>query len=604
MTSASAAILGTMQRPVLGDTSEDAVTDPTSAQVFQKEAWRSVHTHIVFVVIFSAAINVLYLAPSLFMLQVYDRVLPSGATLTLVFMTGVLILALFCMSRLDALRGRLLVRASLRIERLGASAVMQESLLARRRGISGPLPGIRELDTLRQGLSSPAAIGLLDLPWTPLFIGVCFLLHFWIGSLALAGAAVILFIALLNQRASRRALSSISGKTNQFYAAHDGDLGAAESLYALGAERSMMTRRLQLRSEVVDAQTDAAMTGAEFSATTKAVRLFLQSAALALGAYLAIERQISPGAIIAASILTARAYAPVEQIVGGWRQIAMARSAYRDLRQMFAAVGPTTVRTPLPVPVGRVQLDGVSSAPAGATALTIRNISFTAEPGEIIGIVGPSGAGKTTLARILANAVEPRAGAIRIDGARYVDWDAAELSKHIGYLPQRVDLFDGTVSENISCFALDAGENMEDLGPKIVEAAKLAGAHDLILGLPNGYETRLGHGGSGISPGQAQRIALARALFGEPVVVVLDEPNAHLDADGEGALIAALQACRARGALCFVIAHRVGVLSIVDKIMVLNNGQVADFGPRSKALAAVPARLPNNNSNPMQGAQS
>ena len=577
--------------PLFGGDEDQGISDPVSPASVIDAAKRGIRRHIFLIVAFSAAINLLYLAPSLYMLQVYDRVLPTGATFTLVLISAVMIAAMIVMAQLDSLRGRLLARASLRIERLAARAIMEEGLAARRKAPTGTPPaGMRELDAIRQGISSPATIGMLDLPWTPLFIIVCFILHFWIGVMAVVGAFIIFGIAMLNERASRNALQSLGGRTAQFYIAHDSDLQAAESIRALGAEGPLLDRRLRLRENMTEGQTDAAFTGADFSAITKVVRLSLQSAALGLGAYLAIERQISPGAIIASSILTARAFAPVEQIVGGWRQVAMALTSFKSLQTMFKSAEERAERTPLPAPTGRVQLEGVTAGPPGVQTITLSNISFAATAGEIVGVVGPSGAGKTTLARVLANAASPRGGAIRVDGARYVDWDARQLARHIGYLPQRVDLFDGTVADNISCFARETGQSVDEFGPKIVEAAQLAGAHELILGLPNGYETPLGHGGAGISPGQAQRIALARALYGSPKIIVLDEPNAHLDSDGEAALVVALQACRERGAVCFVIAHRTGVLSIVDKVLVLNKGQLVEFGPRDNVLASLQQR--------------
>jgi len=576
---------------------DETVTAPAHSAKFLDDARKGVREHLLLVVLFSAAINVLYLAPSLFMLQVYDRVLPTGATLTLVFLGLVLIVAMVVMARLEALRGRLLARASLRIERLGARAIMQETFSSKQRG--GPTPaGMRQLDTLRQGLTSPATIGLLDLPWTPLFIFICFALHFWIGMLAIGGAALILGIALLNERASRRSLKEMTGQSNQFYAAHDGDLAAAESLRALGSEPAVLERRLRLREEYANTQTDATMVSADFSALTKSVRLALQSAALGLGAYLAVERQISAGAVIAASILTARAYAPVEQIVSGWRQVAMAHGAWGALRAMFVNAEAQIERTPMPIPKGRIQVENVSGAPPGATALSVANVSFAVNPGELIGIVGPSGAGKTTLARLLANATPPKLGAVRIDGARYADWDPSALARHIGYLPQRVDLTDGTVAENISRFARERGEQADEIGPKVVAAAQLAGAHEMILALPQAYETKLASGGSGISPGQAQRVALARALYDNPKIMVLDEPNAHLDSDGEVALIRALQDCKARGVSCFIVAHRAGVLGIVDKVLVLNRGQLVEFGPRENVMASITARAPSLGARP------
>jgi len=568
-----------------------SVSDPAPPSDVIASARRGIRRHVALIIAFSASINLLYLAPSLYMLQVYDRVLPTGAMMTLLLISLVMLVALFVMAQLDGLRARLLARASLRIERLAGRAVMEEALAARR-GAPGAAPpaGMRELDLVRQAISSPATIGLLDLPWTPLFIFVCFVLHFWIGVAATVGALLIFAIALLNERASRKALTSLAGKTAQFYSAHDTDLQAAESIRALGLESALLDRRLRLREAQTDAQTDAAFVGADFSAATKVVRLLLQSAALGLGAWLAVERQISAGGIIAAAILTARAFAPVEQVVGGWRQVAMGYAAFKSLRAVFDNAKPREPRTPLPAPAGRIQLEGVSAGPPGAQNIALYNISFTAQPGEVIGIVGPSGAGKTTLARVLANAATPRTGAMRVDGARYVDWDAKALARFIGYLPQRVDLFDGTVGDNISRFAREEGYGLEEIGPKVVEAAQLAGAHELILALPNGYETVLGQNGAGISPGQAQRIALARALYNAPSIIVLDEPNAHLDSDGEAALLVALQACRERGAVCFVIAHRTGVLGVVDKVLVLNKGQMVEYGPRDNVLASLQQR--------------
>ncbi|HCK83262.1 MAG TPA: type I secretion system permease/ATPase, partial [Hyphomonadaceae bacterium] len=274
-----------------------------------------------------------------------------------------------------------------------------------------------------------------------------------------------------------------------------------------------------------------------------------------------------------------------EQIVGGWRQVGQAGAAFRALHAMFIDARAHRARTPLPAPKGRIQLEQVAAlAPDGRT-VSLQNASFAAGPGEIVGVIGPSGAGKTTLARVLANAAVVKAGAVRIDGARYADWEEKALAAHIGYLPQRIDLFDGTVAENIAAFVTPADAIGEPVGPKIVDAAILAGAHEMILRLPDGYETTLGPSGAGISPGQAQRIALARALFANPCVVVLDEPNSHLDADGELALVQAIEALRARGGTVFVVAHRAGVINVADKIIVLQEGRIVDFGPRSAVLA-------------------
>ncbi len=545
---------------------------------------KGMRAHLWLIVGFSAAINLLYLAPSLYMLQVYDRVIPTSGVLTLVLLSVVLVASLGVLALLDALRGRLLVRAALHAERIAGDVVTEAHWRARRAG-EQPIATARDVDTLRQGITSPAAVGALDLPWTPLFILICFVIHFWIGVLALAGAALIFALALLNERVTREALTSLSQKAARYYLAHDADLNAADTIHALGAGERLSRRRNRARGDYIGAQTDASFKGAGYSAATKAVRMLLQSAALGLGAYLAVEREISPGAIIAATILTARAFAPVEQIVGGWRQLAMGLTAYRALRRLFAEAKPQSAHTPLPDPEGRVQLEAVSAlAPDGRT-VALHGVSFQVAPGEIIGIVGPSGAGKTTLARVLANAAAPRAGAIRLDGARYSDWDDRALARHIGYLPQRIDLFDGSIAENISTFAADASAESSSGVSRVVDAALKAGAHDMILRLPRGYETELGLSGAGVSPGQAQRVALARAFYGDPRVIVLDEPNSHLDQEGELALVAALEGVRARGGVAFVVAHRTGVLNMVDKIIVLKDGRLIEFGPRASVIA-------------------
>ncbi|MBK8544765.1 MAG: type I secretion system permease/ATPase [Caulobacteraceae bacterium] len=549
---------------------------------------QSLRTHVMLIVAFSAAINLLYLAPSLYMLQVYDRVIPTSGVLTLLLLSVVLIVSLSVLALLDSIRSRLLARAAVRVERLASDAVIEAGMRARRAGVPADATS-RDLDNLRSGITSPAAIGLLDLPWTPLFIIICFIIHFWIGVLPIVGAAIIAFLALRNENRSRDSISRLSGLASRFYAATDADLNSAENIHALGANKLFRNRRSRSRAEFVGAQTEVAMTGAGYSAATKAVRMFLQSAALGLGAFLAVERQISPGAIIAATILTARAFAPVEQIVGGWRQIGMAFTSYQALRKLFGNAPENNEHTPLPAPAGKLDVEHVSATAPDGRTMALQGAVFSLSPGEIVGIIGPSGSGKTTLARVLANAAVPRAGAVRLDGARYADWDEETLASHIGYMPQRIELFDGTVADNISSFGPKVDENGQSTGDKVVAAAIQAGAHDLILHLPKGYETELGPSGSGISPGQAQRIALARALFNDPCLVVLDEPNSHLDADGEAALATAIQAVRARRGVGVVIAHRAGIINSVDKLILMREGRIVEFGPRQAVIAKLQA---------------
>jgi len=546
----------------------------------------AVRTHMGLAMLFSGAINVLYLAPSLYMMQVYDRVLNSGGLTTLLFLSLVVVAATATLAAIDAVRGRLMGRLSLRFERLLAEPLLTASLrFAGRQSSDRPSANVRDLDTFRNGVAGPAVAALMDLPWTPLYIFICFMLHPWIGFLAVGGSILIFLVAYANERAARASIETASTKAPQFYGAFEADLRAAESARALGLESAIVTRRLKDRVDLVDAQTDGVMKSAGYSSITKFLRLALQSAALGLGAYLAVHQQISPGSIIAATILTTRAFTPVQSVVGGWRQIVQTFTAYRSLATLLDTAPSETARTTLPDPRGAIQLIGVAASPLGVQRPTIVNVTFAAAPGEIIGIVGPSGAGKSTLARVLANASAPLAGVIRIDGASYADWSPQALARHIGYLPQSVDLFAGSIAENISGFALDNGADSELTAQQVVEAAKAAGSHDMILSLPQGYDTVLGLGGRGLSLGQSQRVALARALFGKPVLLVFDEPNAHLDADGEAALVAALKAAKARGAVAFVVAHRAGIMSVADKLMVLRNGQLVEHGARDEVTA-------------------
>lgn len=542
--------------------------------------YKSLKGHITLLLIFSAAINILYLAPSLFMMQVYDRVLPTSGLLTLVFLALVLLFAFVIMAVLDAQRSKILTRASMRVERLFGEPLLRMSLSGDKKREGN---GIRDLDSVRGGLTSPAIVGFLDLPFMPIYIIACFMLHPILGALAIGGAAIILGVALANERASRKSLAEVSQTSVNFYASHDAYMRANSTIRALGAEEALLRRRLQARHSLLRAQSDAAFANAAYASAAKTVRLILQSASLALGCYLAIEKQISPGAIIAVSILTARAYAPVEQIVGGWRQIGQALTAFKSLTEQMDQEEAAPERTPLPAPAGGLRLIDMSAlGPDGRTPV-LKNITFDAAPGEIVGILGPSGAGKSTLARILANAEKPSHGEVRIDGARYRDWDGASLAAFIGYLPQGLDLLDGTIAENISSFAVS--DSSEGLGKDVVAAALLAGAHELILSLPKAYETRLGLGGAGLSPGQAQRVALARAVFGSPKVVVMDEPNAHLDGDGDLALAQTMKKLRDRGAMVFVVAHRVNTVAFCDKLLVLREGRIWEFGPREEVLA-------------------
>lgn len=537
--------------------------------------------HIGFVILFSAALNLLYLAPSLYMLQVYDRVLTSGGVLTLIYLSLVLFASLAVLAFLDATRVRLLLSMSRRIDRMLAPPVLLAALQREGRSAAGQAHILREFDALRGALTGPPALAAVDAPWAPIYIGVCFLIHPWIGALALLGGLTLVAIAFINQRAMGGPLKASEQASGAMYGLQLADANQGDTARALGMQSALVERQMRARAKLNDALNASGGANAVYSATTKFTRLILQSAALGLGAYLALQQQISPGGIIAASILCSRAFAPLELIVGAWRQFEQGRQAYSIISDVLRTQETARDFTELPAPAGVLSVESVTiRAPSGDRFL-IANASFRGEGGDIIGVIGPSGAGKTTLMRAVAGAALPDGGAVRLDGAKLSDWNPDALGRHIGYLPQEVALFGGTVGENISRFeALNGGVDAD-----IVAAAKAAGAHEMILSLPRGYDTQIGMNGRGLSAGQAQRVALARALYRDPALIVLDEPNAHLDQDGESALINALKAASARGAVSVVVAHRTGFMSIVNKLLVVQDGRIEAFGPRDQILA-------------------
>jgi PrtD family type I secretion system ABC transporter len=539
---------------------------------------------------FSAAANILYLAPSIYMMQIYDRVLKSGALATLAFLSLILLAALFTLSFVDSMRARLMVRVGFSLDRRLAPLLLEAAQRA-----DGPdslgadslriRQSTRALDSLRQALTGGAAAAIMDAPWSVIYIGVCFLIHPLLGVTTLVGALVLLALAVQNEMVLRNDLRAMNETTPQIYAAQDADLTFSEALRALGMRGALTRRHLAARDVLKQTQARAQFHAAYFSSATRFIRLCLQSIILGVGAFLAIEKQISPGALIACSIIGTRALAPVEQIVGAWRQIEEARSAKQTILkalQFSPELGHP--RMHFPSPRGALKLENVHYRHPGADGAVLTDISLSIRPGEVIGVVGPSGAGKSTLARIAAGAVQPNLGAIRLDNVNIADWDPDALGAHIGYLPQEIALLAGSVSENIRRFQMRDAANAPALDAQIIAAAKQADAHALIAKLPGAYDAPLGHGGQGISLGQSQRIALARALYRDPALLILDEPNAHLDQEGEQALMHAIQRAKKRGAAILLIAHRPGVLALADRLAVLQDGRLAAVGPRESIL--------------------
>ena len=553
---------------------------------------RQCRSHFVFAAIFSALVNLLYLAPTIYMMQVYDRVVPTGGVLTLFWITAIVAFALATLAALDAMRSRLLMRASLRLDRLMASAIL-DRLMVRGPSGGGTVPttqAMREFDNLRQALGGPAAMAMLDAPWTPLFLIVAFLIHPLLGALVLAGGAMLVALAVANERATRVKARTAHAAHAAAYAEQEAAADHSEVIRALGMRHAFVSRQVLRRREGVQAGLAMHLVGSGYQSLIKFCRMSMQSLALGTGAWLAIAGEISVGAIIAASVLLSRALSPIEQLVAAWPSLVQARIALRTLEALFDKEEAMAPRTRLSDPEGHLELDRIVARSEDGTAIILKNISFELKPGEMLGVIGPSGAGKTTLARIASGALQPDLGEIRIDGASLHDWDPESLAPHIGYLPQNVCLLPGSVAENISRFALSRGVPRRLIDAEVVAAAQKAGTHEMILRLPGGYDTLIGEGGHRLSAGQAQRIALARALYGNPRLLVLDEPNSALDADGEEALGQAVMAAKAGGAAVLVIAHRASVLAGADRLLVLRDGAVAETGPREEVLEAIRAR--------------
>jgi len=543
------------------------------------EAVEACRPHFIAAAVFSLFINLLFLTPAIYMLQVYDRVVATGGKTTLLFITIALAIGLLALSALDAIRNRLLVRASMRIDALLAPKILKRMMA---RNSNAAVQAMRDFETIRQAIGSPVAGALFDVPWFPLFLLVSFLLHFWIGVLAVIASIILFLVAWRNQRATAETMQTATQAMAASQAAAQTVALNTDTVRALGMVGSMVNRQLDHRAYGLNRLADAQFTGGRFAALSRFLRLFVQSAALGLGALLAIAGYISAGSIIAASIVLSRALQPVEAVIGGWPTITSAYAALRRLSDVMRGVPAERIYTRLPEPAGRIELDQVGvRGPDGRPVLF--GVSFEVGAGEMLGIIGPSGAGKTTLAKVLAGAIPAEAGTVRIDGAAYDDWEPDLLARHIGYLPQEPSLFEGTIKENISRFS--STRNGEDVDAMAVEAAKAAGVHDLILKLPKGYDTPLGPLGGGLSSGQAQRVALARALYGNPVLLVFDEPNAFLDSDGEAALLKSLAGAMNRGAAIVLIAHRRSILSGATRLLVLEAGRPKLLGPSSEVAA-------------------
>lgn len=556
----------------------------------------SCRAHLSAAALFSALLNILYIVPTIYMLQVYDRVVPTQGRQTLFYLTLLLLLGLAALSLLDRVRSRLLVKAGLSIDAALALPLLHAA--TDRPDLPHARNALRDLDLVRATLSGPAVIALFDAPWTPIYLIVCFLVHPAIGALAAAGMLILPAIATGAALMSRRLLALANSKAMASYEAQETLLANAETIHAMGMRGFLVSRLAEARLEMLEAQTRTSFRTSGYLTFGKFLRLSLQSLALGLGVLLAIDDAISVGAIFASSFLIARALSPVEQLIAHGGTLGKMRRALRNIDTLLAKNRTAAAFTTLPAPRGEITLEKLTLLRSGSTKPVLDGISIEIEAGQVVAIMGPSGAGKSTLVRAMVGALQADDGAVRVDGADRRDWDPERLARHIGYVPQSATLLPGTIAENIARFEL-AGRHADQIDAAIIKAAKDAGAHDLILALDGGYNHSLGRGGSGLSAGQAQRIALARALYGDPAIVIMDEPNAHLDRDGDRLLTSILSSLKEAGKTVLIVSHKLDILPVVDRVLVLRAGRVAAFGdrddifPRPK-LDVLASRQPNN----------
>jgi ATP-binding cassette subfamily C protein len=528
----------------------------------------------------SAIVNVLTLAGSIYMLQVYDRVIPSRSGVTLVGLTLILVVAYVAYGTFDVVRAQLLAAIGRRLERILRQRVFTVflSLPLRASGAVEPAQPLRDLEQIRSFVASLGPTALFDLPWLPIFMVLIFLMHPLLGLTATLGALVIVAMTVLTEKKSRQPIARAAQSSSRRHGFTEAARRNAEVTWALGMQGKLTQRWLDYSADYHEDQARAQQVAIRLGTASKVFRLFLQSAVLGVGAYLVIRQEASGGIMIAASILTSRALAPIEVAIANWRSFVSARQSYERLDRVLLAMPAPKVALQLPSPKASLTVDNLAVVAPGQQRLLVQDVSFSVEAGAGVGIIGPSASGKSTIARALVGVWRPARGSVRLDGSTLDQWHVDDLGSSIGYLPQDVELFDGTIADNIARFTPGTEP------AAVLQAAKAAGVHDMIVRLPEGYGTRIGEGGAALSAGQRQRVALARALFGDPFLVVLDEPNSNLDSEGEDALAHAIRLVRERGGIVVVIAHRPSALAAIDQLLVMAQGRPVVFGPRDEVL--------------------
>lgn len=546
--------------------------------------------------IFSFFANMLMLTGPLYMLQVYDRVLGSRSEETLVALSILVVFLYGTMGILDYARGRIMARVGARFQAAMDSRVFDAVV---RRSAIGPDPkaqtGLADLESVQRLISSPVLMAFFDMPWTPIFLAGITLFHPWLGMLAVAGGVMLVIITLINQLMSRKPLLKSNASSVHSMLLSDEIRNEAELVQSMGMRKAAFVRWKDGRDTSLHETVKANDIGGTFTSITKTLRLLLQSAMLGLGAYLVLQNEVTPGAMIAASILLGRALAPIELVIGQWPMVQRATKGWSNLSELLEQVPPEPVRTDLPKPKAKLSVQALTIVPPGDTRASLKALSFTVEPGQAVGIIGPSGSGKSTLARALTGVWRPAGGSIRLDGASLDQYASPVLGQHIGYLPQRVQLFAGSIAQNIS--RLSDNPDSE----KVIAAAKKAAAHEMIVNLPHGYDTQVAMNGGKLSGGQMQRVGLARAMYDDPVIVILDEPNSNLDNDGSKALNQAIRSLKEAGRSVLIMAHRPAAIQECDMLLVLDNGTRAAFGPKDKVLREMVSNHQELKNNPALG---
>jgi ATP-binding cassette subfamily C protein len=545
------------------------------------ELTRGVRGIVVFLFLVSGIINILALTGSLYMMQIYDRALTSGSVPTLVGLSALAIGLYIFQGCFDVIRSQVLVRVGSRLDNRLAPLAHRVAIDMPRFGFSTSeaLERGRDVDTVRGFLGSQGPAALFDLPWMPIYLVFVYCLHPMLGALTIAGAFVLTVLTAISEILTRRLNASTRKASISRTTIADSNARSAEVLKAMGFAERAVTRFSEANAEHLLLQTKANDIGGTISGISRALRMLLQSALLGLGAYLTIKGELSAGAIIACSVSSARALAPVDLAIGNWKPFVAARMAYRRLKDTVTALAGVDPPMSLPAPIRSLGVDKVTIAVPGSGQVILSDISFSLEAGQALGIIGPSASGKTTMVRALAGIWPVLRGSVRLDGADLAQWREDEIGQHVGYLPQEISLFDATIAENISRL-----EPVPDAA-RVIEAARAAGVHEMIVNLPDGYRTQLGPNGTALSAGQRQRLALARALYGNPFLVIMDEPNSNLDGEGEVALTQAIEGIRARGGIVIVIAHRPSALVAVDLVAIVQSGRLTAFGNKHEILS-------------------